>query len=286
MRTTSQFLVGVVLLLTAACVPPTAVRDFASSGAKASAQLEPLGPDFYTACLRLFAYREHRYHIATRADTAAFNECHSRKQVADSLAEVTRVLEAYLSALADLAEDHVASYDGGLDSLAKTVGRLPGTTRDTQQVAAVSGVLKFLTSAVVDGYRRRHLTDAIAEQDVNVAALGAVLRRADSAYATALNLEELAMDTYYSDAIRRATGSGDPTPTSILLRETWDSRADELARHRAVVGAYLTAIKAIVDGHHALYRSRHDLKAKQLIKELGQYSQQLGAAARAMITAF
>jgi len=268
-------------LAVAGCLPPSEVGRFAKSASEATADFPPVAREMYASCLRFEGFKAQR--TSGWYDNESLRmPCASRDTAVAGVLAANKVLSAYFSALAKLADDQFVSADreiGGLAAIVKKSGL------NDAQVDAVAGLTKYLATMAIDGYRRGKIGDAIASQNGNVVLVTTGLRTIISRdYRQILNIESRAANDFYRSAV---TENREREPlAAILVLKDRDDRVAELRKRAEAVDAYVRALDAVRDGHQKLYDHRNKLRAKVLAAELRDQSATLERIARQLERAF
>jgi hypothetical protein len=263
------------------CLPPSEVGRFAKSASEATADFPPVAKEMYASCLRFEGFKAQR--TSGWYDNESLRmPCASRDTAVAGVLAANKVLSAYFSALAKLADDQFVSADreiGGLAAIVKKSGL------NDAQVDAVAELTKYLATMAIDGYRRGKIGDAIASQNGNVALVTEGLRTIISRdYRQILNIESRAANDFYRSAV---TENREREPlAAILVLKDRDDRVLELRKRAEAVDAYVRALDAVRDGHQKLYDHRNKLRAKVLAAELRDQSATLERIARQLEQAF
>ena len=264
-----------------ACVQPSEVGRFAKSASETTAEFPPVAKDMYASCLRFEAYKAQR--LSGWYDNESLRmPCASRDSAIAGVLAANKVLGAYFSALAKLADDNVVSTDreiGGLAAIVKKSGL------NAAQVDAVAELTKYLTSTLLDAYRRGKIGDAVASQNGNVVLVTNGLRDIISRdYRQILDIEARAANDFYHASVNESRDR-EPLAAVLVLRDR-DDRIVELAKKREAIAAYVRALDAVRDGHQKLYDHRNDLRAKVLSAELADQIETLQRISRQLERAF
>ncbi|HEY3258374.1 MAG TPA: hypothetical protein VGJ64_05920 [Gemmatimonadaceae bacterium] len=264
-----------------ACLPPSEVARFAKSASEATAEFPPVAREMYASCIRFEGYKEQRTTGWYDNDTRLL-QCASRDTAVAGVLAANKVLSAYFSTLAELADDRVVSADreiGGLAVIVKKSGL------DDAQVDAVAELTKYLASAAIDTYRRGKIGDAVASQNGNVVLVTTGLRTIISRdYRQILNIETRAANDFYRAAV---TENREREPlAAILVLKDRDERVAELRKKTEAIDAYVRALDAVRAGHEKLYEHRNKLRAKVLAAELRDQAAELERISRQLERAF
>jgi hypothetical protein len=235
----------------------------------------------YASCLRFEGYKAQRI-TGWYDNESRLLQCASRDTAVAGVLAANKVLSAYFSALAKLADDQVLSADreiGGLAVIVKKSGL------DDAQVDAVAELTKYLTSTAIDTYRRGKIGDAVASQNANVVLVTTGLRTIISRdYRQILNIEARAANDFYRAAL---TENREREPlAAILVLKDRDERVGELRKKTEAIDAYVRALDAVRAGHEKLFEHRNKLRAKVLASELRDQAEMLERISRQLEKAF
>ena len=274
---------GLVLgsLAFTACLPPSEVGRFAKSASEATAEFPAVAREMYASCIRFEGYKEQRT-TGWYDNQSRLLACASRDTAVAGVLAANKVLSAYFSALAELADDRLVSADRDIGGLAVIVKK---SGLDDAQVDAVAELTKYLASAAIDTYRRGKIGDAVASQNGNVVLVTTGLRTIISRdYRQILNIEARAANDFYRAAV---TENREREPlAAILVLKDRDERATELRNKTEAIDAYVRALDAVRDGHQKLYDHRSKLRAKILAAELRDQAEELERISRQLEKAF
>jgi hypothetical protein len=265
----------------AGCLPPSEVGRFAKSASEATAEFPPVAREMYASCLRFEGYKAQRTTGWYDSESLRM-PCASRDTAVAGVLAANKVLSAYFSALAKLADDQLVSADREIAGLAAIVKK---SGLNDAQVDAVAQLTKYLTSTAIDAYRRGKIGDAVASQNGNVALVTTGLRTIISRdYRQILNIEARAANDFYRSAV---TENREREPlAAILVLKDRDERASDLRKRSEAVDAYVRALDAVRDGHQKLYDNRNKLRAKVLAAELRDQAATLDRISRQLENAF
>ncbi len=277
-----RFYLVVSLAFISGCVRPSAVARYAESAGRTTAEFPVLARDIHSSCLRFEAYKAQRAG-SWYEDAALRHACASRDTAVSALITVNRVLTSYLAALGALADDRVASADWAIDRLSSALVQKAGL--DDAQVGAVERLAKYVSSATLEGYRRRQLAHAIQSRNADVQAVTLALSGVISHdFRAALDVESRALSSFYRSAV--AENSAREPLAAILVREQHDRRAVELAEKRDAITAYLRALENVRAGHQKLYDNSRHINAAQVSADLLKAADELDSIARQLERAF
>lgn len=275
-RTSGPALLGTLLLILGTlpgCVNLGAVADFAKLSQRASQGFRGIVEDMYQSCVRSAEFD------APANDETPEAYCAPWKDVQPGLLHAGAVLEEYMLTLGKLADNQVVSYGENVDALKRALTNTSLSGKpvfNPNQVEAYTGLAGFLLKAATDGYRRRQLERAIAEQNDNVQrvteALASVVAHD---YEVRLTNEETAVNAFRNRLERPSSKKQEPLAAEIGEREA-RARLREIAREREAAESYLKILSLIAKGHRQLYEHRKDLASKELMKLLWNDAAELG----------
>ena len=282
-RARIRCLTFVVIALAAGCTSPAAVTRYARSATLATAKLPDVADALSQSCRRTTSYRLRRTSSDWYGDDSVRVACAGRDAALRTVTRVNRVLSAYFASLESLAENKLTDYDTKVDALGDAL--VSAGDFDKRQVRAVEGLAKFASSRATDGYRRTKLRDAIAAQNDNVQVVTTTLHDVlDRDFAQLLENDVAAQTSFYRAAL--AEGSSRDPLTAILVRDSYDERAAQLAERSAAVRALAQALLTVGRGHQALYDARDHLGGKALLATIVSNARELDAAIARVNKAF
>jgi hypothetical protein len=273
----------VAAALAAGCTSPAAVTRYAKSATLVTAKLPDVADALSQSCRRTTSYRLRRAGIGWYGDDSLRVACAGRDAALRTVTRANRVLSAYFAALESLAENKAMDFDTKVDALGSAVGEAGDF--DRKQVKAIEALAKFASSRATDGYRRTRLRDVIAAQNENVQAVTSALHDIlDRDFAQLLENDVAAQASFYRTALAESS-SHDPL-TAILVRDSYDERAAQLAERSAAVRSLAQALLTVGRGHEALYDARNHLGGKALLATIVSNARELDAAIARVNKAF
>jgi hypothetical protein len=235
----------------------------------------------YASCLRFEGYKAQRTTGWYDSESLRM-PCASRDTAVAGVLAANKILSAYFSALAKLADDQIVSADreiAGLGAIVKKSGL------NDAQVDAVAELTKYLASTVADAYRRGKIGDAIASQNGSIVLVTTGLRTIISRdYRQILNIESRAANDFYRSAVTEHR-EREPLAAILVLKDR-DERVGDLRKRSDAIDAYVRALDAVRDGHQKLYDNRNKLRAKVLAAELRDQAATLDKLSRQIEKAF
>lgn len=273
----------VAAALAVGCTSTAAVTRYTKSATVVTAKLPDVTDALSRSCRRTASYRLRRASSDWYGDDSIRVACAGRESALRTVTRANRVLSAYFAALESLAENRLTDYDTNVDALGSAVGEAGDF--DKKQVKAIEGLAKFASSRATDGFRRTRLRDAIATQNGNVQAVTSALHDIlDRDLAQLLENDVAAQTSFYRAAL---TESGETDPlTAILVRDSYDERAAQLAERSAAVRSLAQALLTVGRGHQALYDSRNHLGGKKLLAAIVSNARELDTAIALVNKAF
>lgn len=273
----------VVAALTAGCTSPAAVSRYTKSATLVTAKLPDVTDALSRNCRRTASYRLRRASSDWYGDDSIRVACAGRESALRTVTRANRVLSAYFAALESLAENKLTDYDAQVDALGSAAGE--AADFDKKQVKAIEGLAKFASSRATDGFRRTRLRDAIAAQNENVQAVtGALHDILDRDFAQLLENDVAAQTSFYRAALTESAAA-EPL-TAILVRDSYDERAAQLAERSAAVRSLAQALLTVGRGHQALYDARNHLGGKKLLVAIVSNARELDTAVARVNKAF
>jgi hypothetical protein len=256
------------VVLSTACAPPNAVREFTAVAKDAATRFPPLVKDLAESCIRRQLASRPADEIAD-VDDEARAACKDLLEPEPHLLGTLNVLVNYLNTLNQLASGAVVSYDKQIDAFASSV-QAAGSFQETQ-VMAVRGLAKFLADAAAGGYRRKKTIGTLQAADTDVAALCDGLNRiVGEDYPRVLRNEENALRSRYRDAIQ-----ADPTKslaTALILQDSWRRDLESLNQKRSAARDFQEILRKIRDGHKVLAAQANHWSAREVIQTIQPYT--------------
>lgn len=264
-----------VTLALTACADLTAVQKLATAGEKAGESLAPIAADIAGSCERTRSYEPR--------DIAEKRNCDSEKSLEKPLLAVGRVLEKYLQALGSLAGGKTGVYDASLGGIA---GGLEASGKfDKGRVAAVGGIVKFMSDAATDAARRRTLSDAVRSQNANVQSIIAALQSiVGTDYLLDLQNEELALSSF-SETLLREHGKTEPL-AAVVAGAEWQRAHESLKTRRDAANAYGRALAKLSQAHQRLADGSENLGAKELMSRILSDAEEIESLREKVVKAF
>ncbi len=259
---------GLALLATA-CADLSGIQRFAATSARSAE---------YTRLID--AYVTSPGHVARYAaeDRRAVLEEQTKRREAQrgDLLALHLAVEEYMRALARLASDEVVDYDAQYDALGKAAQG--ANFADDAQAEAMKKVGGVLTRAVADGYRQKKLREVIEEANEPLQVILGRLRAIAASIADETQNLERKAHHYYQTAMRESGEAG----TEALLAG-WQYRDEqEIAGLRRSAEIYGDALRAISEGHQALYDNRDELDTAEIRRQLTRHARDMRSAIDAL----
>ena len=267
------------------CVSTSAVAEFAAVSKVAAEKFPEVAADFKASCKRRSRYESLRHSVYDLSTIQKYSDrqCADFKALEPYLIAANKVLMEYMETMGRLASDDVVTFDKNLNDLAANLNAVGNI--EQSQINAVNGIIKVISRAAADGWRRKKLAEVIGNTNDDVHILIAALKIiVGSDYKQLLSNEELGMKDYYLGSIKDFKKQ-DPL-TVVLVHERWDEAEDSLQAKRAGADAYVQILEKIARGHQRLYDNRNKLNSKETkIMVLG-YAKELGPLVKDLRKAF
>jgi len=270
-RTGVRFLAVVWLALVASgCANLGAIREFASTSSDA-AQYNQIVGTYVDTPTRLMRYEpESQRPVLVR-------QAAERQAQREQLLMRQRLIQAYMDALGQLADDGLTTYDKQLDALGNALQA--AKFADQGEAAALTAVSKLVTTAATDHWRQGKLVTLIEQADAPFQiVVGTLVVIVETGFTTDIANEREALNKYYTELQR--TGRD---PAGLAALGEWREIRDGQIRDReTAIRSYVVVLKTIASGHHKLYESRHELSKVQVQAEIHQYTSRLKEAVNAI----
>ena len=257
-------------LVASGCANLGAIRDFASTSSDA-AQYNQLVGTYVDTPTRLMRYEpESQRSVLARQAT-------ERQAQREPLLMRQRLIQAYMDALGQLADDGLTTYDKQLDALGNALQA--AKFADQGEAAALTAVSKLLTTAATDRWRQGKLVTLIEQADAPFqVVVGTLVVIVETGFTTDIANEREALNKYYTELQRT---SRDPAGLA-ALGEWREMRDGQIRDRETAIRSYVVVLKTIASGHHKLYESRHELSKVQVQAEIHQYTSRLKEAVNAI----
>jgi hypothetical protein len=270
-RTGVRFLAVVWLALVASgCANLGAIREFASTSSDA-AQYNQIVGTYVDTPTRLMRYEpESQRPVLVR-------QAAERQAQREQLLMRQRLIQAYMDALGQLADDGLTTYDKQLDALGNALQA--AKFADQGEAAALTAVSKLVTTAATDHWRQGKLVTLIEQADAPFqVVVGTLVVIVETGFTTDIANEREALNKYYTELQRT---SRDPAGLA-ALGEWREIRDGQIRDRETAIRSYVVVLKTIATGHHKLYESRHELSKVQVQAEIHQYTSRLKEAVNAI----
>jgi hypothetical protein len=270
-RTGVRFLAVVWLALVASgCANLGAIREFASTSSDA-AQYNQIVGTYVDTPTRLMRYEpESQRPVLARQAT-------ERQAQREQLLMRQRLIQTYMDALGQLADDGLTTYDKQLDTLGNALQA--AKFADQGEAAALAAVSKLVTTAATDRWRQGKLVTLIEQADAPFqVVVGTLVVIVETGFTTDIANEREALNKYYTELQRT---SRDPAGLA-ALGEWREIRDGQIRDRETAIRSYVVVLKTIASGHHKLYESRHELSKVQVQAEIHQYTSRLKEAVNAI----
>jgi hypothetical protein len=270
-RTGVRFLAVVWLgLVASGCANLGAIREFASTSSDA-AQYNQIVGTYVDTPTRLMRYEpESQRPVLVR-------QAAERQAQREQLLMRQRLIQAYMDALGQLADDGLTTYDKQLDALGNALQA--AKFADQGEAAALAAVSKLVTTAATDRWRQGKLVTLIEQADAPFqVVVGTLVVIVETGFTTDIANEREALNKYYTELQRT---SRDPAGLA-ALGEWREIRDGQIRDRETAIRSYVVVLKTIASGHHKLYESRHELSKVQVQAEIHQYTSRLKEAVNAI----
>ena len=270
-RTGVWFLAVVWLgLVASGCANLGAIREFASTSSDA-AQYNQIVGTYVDTPTRLMRYEpESQRPVLVR-------QAAERQAQREQLLMRQRLIQAYMDALGQLADDGLTTYDKQLDALGNALQA--AKFADQGEAAALTAVSKLVTTAATDHWRQGKLVTLIEQADAPFQiVVGTLVVIVETGFTTDIANEREALNKYYTELQRT---SRDPAGLA-ALGEWREIRDGQIRDRETAIRSYVVVLKTIASGHHKLYESRHELSKVQVQAEIHQYTSRLKEAVNAI----
>jgi len=270
-RTGVRFLAVVLLgLVASGCANLGAIREFASTSSDA-AQYNQIVGTYVDTPTRLMRYEpESQRPVLVR-------QAAERQAQREQLLMRQRLIQAYMDALGQLADDGLTTYDKQLDALGNALQA--AKFADQGEAAALTAVSKLVTTAATDHWRQGKLVTLIEQADAPFQiVVGTLVVIVETGFTTDIANEREALNKYYTELQRT---SRDPAGLA-ALGEWREIRDGQIRDRETAISSYVVVLKTIASGHHKLYESRHELSKVQVQAEIHQYTSRLKEAVNAI----
>ncbi|MFD2936615.1 hypothetical protein [Spirosoma flavum] len=256
------------------CVSNRAIKEFAATSIEATNHLPSVANDLSESCIRQKQY------LAVRAGNFdplqlrknAENQCISFQSSEKSFVVANKVIIQYLQTLDKLAGDDIITYDKSLDKLASNLGETALFPKE--KVKAINGIVKLLSDASANGWRRKKLGKAIGSANPNIQLLLSTLSTIiTSDYQQLLQNEQLAAKNLYLGTIKE-NKTKEPV-TIILLQQQWDKEYKLLEDRKDRVNVYSDILKTIAQGHQLLFDKQTSLNKKEVKRDILDYTSKI-----------
>jgi len=257
-------------LLAGGCANLGAIRDFANTSSDA-AQYSQLVSGYVATPARMMRYEpESQRPVLTRIAA-------ERKAQEEPLLLRQRLVQAYMSALGQLAADGLTTYDKQLDGLGSALQA--GKFADPNEATAIAAVSKLLVTAATDRWRQGKLVALIEQTDGSFqVVVGALVGIVERGFVQDVGNEREALNKYYTELQRT---SRDPAGLA-ALGEWREMREGQIRDHEVAIQNYVVVLKTIAAGHHKLYETRHELSKAEVQAEIHEYTGRLKKAVNAI----
>ena len=199
-----------------------------------------------------------------------------RKAQLPALLAVHKEISNYMSALGELANDDLVSYDESINSLSTNLGAMKNKDGNqvikNEQIDAFVALGKILSKAATDAYRQKEITILIQSSNRDFQILINTLKEyIQIGYIESLINEEKAAEKYYQDVIRTAEHNPPQQAAIELVRDKLIERADAIKAKKEAAESYLKILEKIAKGHQLLYDKSSDVSSQKLLAAINGY---------------
>lgn len=262
----------VLACVLAGCVDARAVRTFAlqSAAVAQTGDVADLGPESVERSIELTA-------DAAQAETlrSALSEAHRN---AERTIALQKVVQAYMRALARLADDELIAFDAELLALTDAAAGV-GIARDETVAASTRSVLNLLARAATDAYRRGKLAEVIVAADTPLSEiLDALIQLAERGVIGLLEDESAKAESAFGVRAAEARSALPGPGAEAVARLVEDAdRAHRRAQadRAALVRAYVAALREIKNAHAMLANDASASNGKELAAWLRPYLERI-----------
>ena len=259
------------------CADLAAIRDFSKTSAD-SAAYTAIVTDYARSPDKRLAYITP---LSEKAGERARLEA-ERKVRADQAAELTAVLkavEAYMSAIGDLAADELVDPTTNVKALMEQLES--AKVIQSQITKPATALASLLSKMVLDGYRQRQLRAAINAantplQEIN-RGLGQLFGEgAESAagFPLSLRTDRTAVTSYYDYWTNRAKANKEAAAEE-LLRVKREQDLSAYGPKAKAIAEYRSVFQKIADGHQLLHDNQQNLANATLLRTIRQYAKEI-----------
>jgi hypothetical protein len=258
-------------LVSGGCVDLSAVRRFADLSASV-ASYPQLVADYVESPARAQRYQPD----AQRGQL----DLKARLAQREPLERVQNLLVEYMLALGALADNDVASIDEGTSGLRKALESAKLVGDGTHQLSAdhadaAQKLVTLLSSAILNGWRRRQLDKLIAHAEPHlqkvIAGLTQILERQVS---KSLTLEQDEVESAFDTWLKETSDDEHEGEHSVIVALR-AQRVDEVQAKQTALTQYVAALRTIARGHTALYANTQKTDKKRLVSQLKQHARAL-----------
>lgn len=251
---TKKLISPLLLTLTlTACTNLSSVKQYSETANNSLAQIPTVFNDFSGSCERRAEYapKDHK------------PDCSDLKDTEKPLREVVSVLQTYIKSLGTLADDKKVTFSKDIDGLEKELKGLDKL--DSDQVAAVSTVAKYLSKLASDGYRRNVVKTTLKDNDTQVKTIVTALSDIiQQDYDALLELEKRAAIKYYR-GIQAKYGKTEPLAVMIKM-EQQQVKLAEIQKRVKAIKPLTQLLDQVQQGHHQLTIQSDKLDSKEVVE--------------------
>ena len=235
------------------CTNLSSVKQYSETANNSLAQVPTIFNDFSGSCERRAEYTHKDYKP----------DCSNLKSTEKPLKEVVSVLQTYIKSLGTLADDKKVTFSKDIAGLEKELKGLDKL--DSDQVAAVSTVAKYLSKLASDGYRRSVVKTTLKENDTQVKTITTALSDIiQQDYEALLELEKRAAIKYYR-GIEATYGKTEPLAVMIKM-EQQQVKLAEIQKRVKAIKPLTQLLDQVQQGHHQLTVQSDKLDSKEVVE--------------------
>jgi hypothetical protein len=257
----------VIGLALTGCATTDEISKFASNASAALEQGQAVVKDWKQSCVREHL-AEAPFDEFDSQQAQAEQACKSSIGVETDQLAISRVLEAYFTALSQLA--------AGTASTARVHDAPEALADATSPGPQYKKILDFVSRSFTKVYTQKKLAEDVKAADEAIGALtdaqAAVIQKE---YSKQLNSEQEALRQRYTSFLGHVKRtpelkSAEPVVT-VLFQDHWDSDVKRLEAKRAAAAAFVEALHKVGDAHHALALKGDRFTAEEMRGLLGPY---------------
>jgi hypothetical protein len=264
----TQWLLAATALLSASCADLGAIKNFAATSADAAT---------YSSLTREWVNSAARQGIDTLDESLADSLdkiTQRRQQMQTGLMQLHAALADYMAVLGRLAGDDTATNSSSVTGLASALQKTGIGRIKPHDLNAASALADTIATAIKDRIRQRALRNLIREGNAPVQTLTSLMRSlVIKDYQAGFRREiHFISDSFMGYDVMAKTKEQRMNPALKLLKERDYERTLALQTHVSQCDAYDQTLKAIAEGHQALYDNLDKLNKKEVIQLITTYN--------------